>query len=824
MMRYKLRIERDRIFDEVSKQGEWSAAKRYLLEQGQEAPTPTSVVELTGEDAQLLEQYWKDCTGQLAVKCRRWVSSVAEIGGGVFEAEIDVPSNWPASLWLTVESCATGFLVQSILGQWLQTASGLSASETIVASAAQALALASQRLTELIHALSARALPERPHVRREPVNPEEFCRKEDFLTRLIRELESVFLTRPQGDHLYAGLNSMDEVKDAVRKVAERVDDVPAALDKMSGLVSNASASAAEAKTAAEGAREDAQSAVDEAREAEQTATGALQTAAEAAQLSSAAQSAAADAQSTAADAQSTASAAEAKATDAATAASTADGKASAAQSAAAAAASAVSQLRGLLSEKADQSAVDELEQAGMELINGLAEDVQNVREKTEDLDSLKMSDLENDLLPNYRSAEKRNPLTFVGVLPLDVDRNVTVNTSYRDIQHPQVYYSPLKGAFGAWVGNVLYTRWSGWEEYVLEQYALYLNGETGEWWTVLDGRLVKGFHVQPVIDFLKPVLALRVHELQDTRRLMSGFWMDVGGDLYEVGEFREDNMDSPIEVYNTWGETLGENGDGGPCHYAMVELRTAFPMYDRWPLLLSNEDGDAGDFRRIFKDSQLNLDNMTVESDDIVLSRLLSRKPGHTDRKFKHWVPYKRYAVGELNSYRDEYTAIGRSINLSKTDEVTGEGVDKTEDLFALKEIDSGMTKMLPISSLLQFFPVNIPEREIPGNLVYLCPSHYIEPGDSAEVLIHMANVGTGERNSNDNSMIVNLWQRASLHREVRFALNDQEGNGGTFTVRGEPVTGRLWLKSIKQRAMCDIEDGLEGSRLILSLEFVADR
>ena len=300
--------------------------------------------------------------------------------------------------------------------------------------------------------------------------------------------------------------------------------------------------------------------------------------------------------------------------------------------------------------------------------------------------------------------------------------------------------------------------------------------------------------------------------------------MDVGGDLYEVGEFREDNMDSPIEVYNTWGETLGENGDGGPCHYAMVELRTAFPMYDRWPLLLSNEDGDAGDFRRIFKDSQLNLDNMTVESDDIVLSRLLSRKPGHTDRKFKHWVPYKRYAVGELNSYRDEYTAIGRSINLSKTDEVTGEGVDKTEDLFALKEIDSGMTKMLPISSLLQFFPVNIPEREIPGNLVYLCPSHYIEPGDSAEVLIHMANVGTGERNSNDNSMIVNLWQRASLHREVRFALNDQEGNGGTFTVRGEPVTGRLWLKSIKQRAMCDIEDGLEGSRLILSLEFVADR
>ena len=106
-------------------------------------------------------------------------------------------------------------------------------------------------------------------------------------------------------------------------------------------------------------------------------------------------------------------------------------------------------MRGLLSEKADQSAVDELEQAGMELINGLAEDVQNVREKTEDLDSLKMSDLENDLLPNYRSAEKRNPLTFVGVLPLDVDRNVTVNTSYRDIQHPQVYYSPLKGAFGA---------------------------------------------------------------------------------------------------------------------------------------------------------------------------------------------------------------------------------------------------------------------------------------------------------------------------------------------------------------------------------------
>lgn len=817
MMRYKLRIERDRIFDEVSKQGEWSAAKRYLLEQGQEAPIPTSVVELTGEDAQLLEQYWKDCTGQLAVKCRRWVSSVAEIGGGVFEAEIDVPSNWPASLWLTVESCATGFLVQSILGQWLQTASGLSASETIVASAAQALALASQRLTELIHALSARALPERPHVRREPVNPEEFCRKEDFLTRLIRELESVFLTRPQGDHLYAGLNSMDEVKDAVRKVAERVDDVPAALDKMSGLVSNASTSAAEAKTAAEGAREDATMAVDEARAAEQTATVALQTAAEAAQLSSAAQSAAADAQSTA-------SAAEAKATDAATAASTADGKASAAQSAAAAAASSVSQLRNLLSEKADQSAVDALEQAGLDMINGLYDEVQEVREKADQLDSLKMSDLENDLLPNYRSAEKRNPQMFMGVLPLEVDRNVTVNTSYRDIQHPQVYYSPLNGVFGAWVGNVLYTRWSGWEEYVLEQYALYLNCETGEWWTVLDGRLVKGFHVQPVIDFLKPVLALRVHELQDTRRLMSGIRMMVEGDLYEVGEFREDNMELPIEVYNTWGEALRENGDEGPCHYAMVELRTALPMTDRWPLLLSNEDGDAGDFRRIFKDSQLNLDNMFVESDDIVLSRLISRKPGKTDRKFKHWVPYKRYAVGELNSYRDEYTAIGRSINLTKTDEVTGEGVDKTEDLFALKEIDPGMTKMLPVSSLLQFFPVNIPENEIPDNLVYLCPSEYIEPGGSAEVSIHMANVGTNSWNGGNSRMIVNLWQRASLHRELRISLNDQEGNGGTFTVRGEPVTGRLWLKSIKQKAMCDIEDYDAGSRLILSLEFVADR
>lgn len=817
MMRYKLRIERDRIFDEVSKQGEWSAAKRYLLEQGQEAPTPTSVVELTGEDAQLLEQYWKDCTGQLAVKCRRWVSSVAEIGGGVFEAEIDVPSNWPASLWLTVESCATGFLVQSILGQWLQTASGLSASETIVASAAQALALASQRLTELIHALSARALPERPHVRREPVNPEEFCRKEDFLTRLTKMLEPVFLTRPQGDHLYAGLNSMDEVKDAVRKVAERVDDVPAALDKMSGMVSNASASAAEAKTAAEGALEESSSAVNEARDAEQTATVALQTAAEAAQLSSAAQSAAADAQSTAL-------AAEAKATDAATAASTADGKASAAQSAAAAAASAVSQLSNRLAEKADQSAVDELEQTGLDMINGLYDEVQEVREKADQLDSLKMSDLENNLLPNYRSAEKRNPLMFMGVLPLEVDRNVTVNTSYRDIQHPQVYYSPLNGVFGAWVGNVLYTRWSGWEEYLLEQYALYLNGETGEWWTVLDGRLVKGFHVQPVIDFLKPVLALRVHELQDMRRLMSGIRMMVEGDLYEVGEFREDNMELPIEVYNTWGETLGGNGDEGPCHYAMVELRTALPMTDRWPLLLSNEDGDSGDFRRIFKDSQLNLDNMTVESDDIVLSRLISRKPGKTDRKFKHWVPYKRYAVGELNSYRDEYTAIGRSINLSKTDEVTGEGVDKTEDLFALKEIDPGMTKMLPVSSLLQFFPVNIPENEIPDNLVYLCPSEYIEPGGSAEVSIHMANVGTNSWNGGNSRMIVNLWQRASLHRELRISLNDQEGNGGTFTVRGEPVTGRLWLKSIKQKAMCDIEDYDAGSRLILSLEFVADR
>lgn len=510
------------------------------------------------------------------------------------------------------------------------------------------------------------------------------------------------------------------------------------------------------------------------------------------------------------------------ATAAATAAREADGKASAAQSAAAAVASAVSQLRDLLSEKADQSAVDELEQAGMELINGLAEEVQTEREKTDDrLDSLKMSDLENDLLPSYRSAEKRNPLMFQGVLPLEVDRNVTANTSYRDIQHPQVYYSPLKGAFGAWVGNVLYTRWSGWEEYVMEQYSLYLNGETVEWWTVLDGRLVKGFHVQPVIDFLKPVLALRVHELQDTSRLMSGFWMEVDGDPYEVGEFREDNIDRHIEVYNTWGETLGENGDGGPCHYAMVELRTALPMTDRWPLLLSNEDGDSGDFRRIFKDSQLNLDNMIVESDDIVLSRLISRKPGHTDRKFKHWVPYKRYAVGELNSYRDEYTAIGRSINLSKTDEATGEGVDKTEDLFALKEIDPGMTKMLPVSSLLQFFPVNIPEREIPDNLVYLCPEVYIEPGGSADVSIHMANVGTGVRS---NRMIVNLWQRASLHRELRISLNDQEGNGGTFTVRGEPVTGRLWLKSIKQMAMSDIEDGLEGYRLILSLEFVADR
>lgn len=818
MMRYKLRIERDRIFDEVSKQGEWSAAKRYLLEQGQEAPTPTSVVELTGEDARLLEQYWQDGTSQLAVKCRRWVSSVAEIGGGVFEAEIDVPSNWPASLWLTVESCATGFLVQSILGQWLQTASGLSASETIVASAAQALALASQRLTELIHALSARALPERPHVRREPVNPEEFCRKEDFLTRLIKELEPVFLTRPQGDHLYAGVNSMEEVKDAVRKVAERVDDVPAALDKMSGLVSNASASASKAKTAAGDAREDATMAVNEAREALASSSSAMLSATEAAQLSSAAQSAAADAQSTA-------SAAEAKATDAATAASTADGKASAAQSAAASAASAVSQLRNLLSEKADQSAVDALEQTGLDMINGLYDEVQEVREKADQLDSLKMSDLENDLLPNYRSAEKRNPQMFMGVLPLEVDRNVTVNTSYRDIQHPQVYYSPLNGVFGAWVGNVLYTRWSGWEEYVLEQYALYLNCETGEWWTVLDGRLVKGFHVQPVIDFLKPVLALRVHELQDTRRLMSGIRMMVEGDLYEVGEFREGNMELPIEVYNTWGEALRENGDEGPCHYAMVELRTALPMTDRWPLLLSNEDGDSGDFRRIFKDSQLNLDNMTVESDDIVLSRLISRKPGHTGRKFKHWVPYKRYAVGELNSYRDEYTAIDRSINLTKADEVTGDNeVDKTEDLFALKEIDPGMTKMLPVSSLLQFFPVNIPEREIPGNLVYLCPSHYIEPGDSAEVSIHMANVGTGSFNENKNMMIVNLWQRASLHREVRIALNDQEGNGGTFTVRGEPVTGRLWLKSIRQMAMCDIEAGLEGTRLILSLEFVADR
>lgn len=519
------------------------------------------------------------------------------------------------------------------------------------------------------------------------------------------------------------------------------------------------------------------------------------------------------------------------ATAAATAASAADGKAVAAQSAAAAAAYSVSQLWNLLSEKADKSAVDALEQTGLELINGLAEEinglaeeVQTEREKTDDrLDSLKMSDLENDLLPSYRSAEKRNPLMFQGVLPLEVDRNVTVNTSYRDIQHPQVYYSPLSGVFGAWVGNVLYTRWSGWEEYVLEQYSLYLNCETGEWWTVLDGRLVKGFHVQPVIDFLKPALALRVHELQDTRRLMSGIRMMVEGDLYEVGEFREDNMELPIEVYNTWGEALGENGDEGPCHYAMVELRTALPMTDRWPLLLNNEDGDAGDFRRIFKDSQLNLDNMTVESDDIVLSRLISRKPGHTDRKFKHWVPYKRYAVGELNSYRDEYTAIGRSINLSKTDEVTREGVDKTEDLFALKEIDPGMTKMLPVSSLLRFFPVNIPEREIPGNLVYLCPSDYIEPGGSAEVSIHMANVGTGSFYENKNRMDVNLWQRASLHRELRISLNDQEGNGGTFTVRGEPVTGRLWLKSIKQMAMSDI-GAHKGYRLILSLEFVADR
>jgi len=206
-----------------------------------------------------------------------------------------------------------------------------------------------------------------------------------------------------------------------------------------------------------------------------------------------------------------------------------------------------------------------------------------------------------------------------------------------------------------------------------------------------------------------------------------------------------------------------------------------------------------------------------------VLSRLISRKPGHTDRKFKHWVPYKRYAVGELNSYRDEHTAIGRSINLSKTDEVTGEGVDKTEDLFALKEIDPGMTKMLPVSSLLQFLPVNIPEREIPDNLVYLCPSQYIEPGGSENVLIHMANVGTGYLNGTFNRMDVNLWQRAALHRELRISLNDQEGNVGTFTVRGEPVTGRLWLKSIKQMAMSDIGAD-KGYRLILSLEFVADR
>lgn len=104
---------------------------------------------------------------------------------------------------------------------------------------------------------------------------------------------------------------------------------------------------------------------------------AYDTATAAASAASAAQTAAVSASSVAATAYDTAAAA-------ATAASAADGKAVAAQSAAAAAASSVSQLRNLLSEKADQSAVDALEQAKVdkEPDKGLSTNDYTTAEKT----------------------------------------------------------------------------------------------------------------------------------------------------------------------------------------------------------------------------------------------------------------------------------------------------------------------------------------------------------------------------------------------------------------------------------------------------------
>lgn len=144
-MEYKLRINKDKVFDEVSKSSGNAGAKA-----GDAAYDRVAIVDA---DKEMLDRFWTESKWQATFVLGKMLVSETE-SDGVWQVTLNLPQSFKASLMDSIGSCLFSFIVTSILAKWYAIANKEDASSCA--------ASASAYLDSVRQALYVRVRPSRP--------------------------------------------------------------------------------------------------------------------------------------------------------------------------------------------------------------------------------------------------------------------------------------------------------------------------------------------------------------------------------------------------------------------------------------------------------------------------------------------------------------------------------------------------------------------------------------------------------------------------------------------------------------------------------------
>lgn len=145
-MEYKLRINKDKVFDEVSKSSGNAGAKNS-------DDAAYARVAIVDADKEMLDKFWAESKWQAALTLGEMLASANE-SDGVWQVTLNLPQSFKASLMDSIESCLFSFFVTNILAKWY----AITNKEDVPSCAASASAY----LDSVRQALYVRVRPSRP--------------------------------------------------------------------------------------------------------------------------------------------------------------------------------------------------------------------------------------------------------------------------------------------------------------------------------------------------------------------------------------------------------------------------------------------------------------------------------------------------------------------------------------------------------------------------------------------------------------------------------------------------------------------------------------